>query len=317
MQIISFFLFLMGFLFIFKFKININPQLLIKNTFVKATSVVKQSNRKETLKTFVNKLNGINKEKYLKKIQSEAILTLTKTGQAQQYKKTLRFSVLIGSLGFALSLVLLKNIFLAPILGIGLYFIPLWCVRFRQYSFTRYINEELELALSMTTTSYIRSNDIISAIEENVSNFGGAVKTEFQSFLKRVKTVNPSVKEELETLKASLDCPLFQSWCDLVILCQDDYTLKGALPPIIRKFSDLKRQQLENETNMMLPMKEAVTMIAIVLFCIPLLYFLNSEWFYFLMHSVFGQISVAISFLCILTTINKAIRLSGPIEFSL
>ncbi|MEG1752516.1 MAG: hypothetical protein RR234_01250 [Christensenella sp.] len=279
--------------------------------------MVKQSNRKETLKTFVNKLNGINKEKYLKKIQSEAILTLTKTGQAQQYKKTLRFSVLIGSLGFALSLVLLKNIFLAPILGIGLYFIPLWCVRFRQYSFTRYINEELELALSMTTTSYIRSNDIISAIEENVSNFGGAVKTEFQSFLKRVKTVNPSVKEELETLKASLDCPLFQSWCDLVILCQDDYTLKGALPPIIRKFSDLKRQQLENETNMMLPMKEAVTMIAIVLFCIPLLYFLNSEWFYFLMHSVFGQISVAISFLCILTTINKAIRLSGPIEFSL
>lgn len=317
MQIITFLLFLVGFLLCFNFKANIKPQLLIKNIFIKAATTLKKTDRKQTLKAFVDKLNGNNKEGYLEKVQNEAILTFTKTGQAQQYKKTLRFSVLIGSLGFTLSLILFKNIFLAPILGVGLYFIPLWCVRFRQYSFTRYINEELELALSMTTTGYIRSNDIISAVEENVANFGGAVKAEFKSFLKRVKTINPSVKEELETLKASLDCPLFKSWCDLVILCQDDYTLKGALPPIIRKFSDLKRQQLENETNMMLPMQEAITMIAIVLFCIPLLYLLNAEWFYFLIHSVFGQLSIAIAFLCILATINKAIRLSGPIEFSL
>ena len=227
----------------------------------------------------------------------------------------IRLSLFLSVFGVVLAL-LLKNILLAPVLGVGLYFIPLWCTRFTVHRYTRYINEELEVALSMVTTSYMRSNDILAAVTENTPHMGGAVKKVFADFSNNVRSVNPNIVSEIQNMKRKIDSHPFWSWCDLLILCQSDYTIKGALTPVVQKFSDLKAQQMENETNMMLPLKEAIFMIAIVVACVPLLYLINPDWYSYLINAFWGQTAMSLTAVVVLVTIDKAIRLSGPIEFN-
>ena len=72
---------------------------------------------------------------------------------------------------------------------------------------------------------------------------------------------------------------------------------------------------MKNETAQMKPIKEAVTLVLLVVSVIPLLWLLNKDWFHYLTQTVFGQLTIAISAVGVLLTINKAINLSQKTEF--
>lgn len=266
--------------------------------------------REHTAKEFVDELNGNQKVTYLEKNKQSVRDILEKTQSGHRYRGIMTKALVFAIGGFIAGL-FLKNIFLAVILACGLYFIPLWITQFSLHSYKKTINEELEVALSLITTSYVRGNDILKAVTENLQNINYPVNEAFTAFVNSMNFVTTNINREIDVLKSKIDNKLFHEWCDLLILCQSDHTLKFTLIPIVNKFSNLKAQQLENENNMLLPLKNTVKMIMVVIAIVPLLYFFSNTWFY----SLAGQIMLAITAAVIFWCIDAAIKISTPIEY--
>ena len=64
------------------------------------------------------------------------------------------------------------------------------------------------------------------------------------------------------------------------------------------------------------PRREAITMIFLVISNIPLLYFLNKDWFGTLAFTVPGKITLAICAAIILFSVTRILKLSKPIEYN-
>lgn len=245
----------------------------------------------------------------------EARQVYEKTGQSKRYGKTLKLSMLTGAGGALAGLLIFRNPLLALVLAMGGYFLPLWTSQFSQYRYDKFLNEELETALSLITTSYTRGNDILAAVKENLPHINDPVRSVFDAFCANLEYVDPNAPAQIERMKTVIDNKLFWQWCDNLILCQDDHTLRASLLPIVSKFSDLKTQQMENATNMMLPLKKILSMIVFALAPIPSFYILNIEWYNNLVNTMLGQLSLVTMAVCVLVSINKAIRVSKPIEY--
>ena len=50
----------------------------------------------------------------------------------------------------------------------GFLFIPFWYVRLTANHYKKNVSAELETALSIITTAYLRNEDILTAVEENL-----------------------------------------------------------------------------------------------------------------------------------------------------
>lgn len=269
---------------------------------------------KESAREYVTRLNGCKKESLVSRSYREAKSVYETIGQEDRYQRTLQVSLVAGALGAGIGL-LLRNILLAIALAVGLYFLPLWLSQFALYRYDKYISEELETALSLITTSYMRSGDILSAVEENLGHLNAPVRGVFTSFCNNLKYVDANAPAQIEQMKGMLDNNIFRQWCDILILCQDNHLLQAALPGIVSKFATLKAQQQSNETRMMIPLKNAFTMAGLVAIVCPGLRMLNLDWYNGLMHTLFGHVSLTAAVIVIFITLNKAIRLSQPITY--
>ncbi|MEG2368180.1 MAG: hypothetical protein RSB53_08705, partial [Oscillospiraceae bacterium] len=134
----------------------------------------------------------------------------------------------------ALVALTMKNTYLVPVLAVGLALLPFYYIKMTAGRHKKQISTELETALSIITTSYLRGkNTIIRAIEENLPYLNPPVSEVFRNFLLQAKLINSNTKEALEGLKNGVDNGVFHEWVDAVVACQDDYNLKSTLPPIV------------------------------------------------------------------------------------
>lgn len=271
--------------------------------------------KKERAKDYVRRIDGKSTENLAVRSRKEAMEVFERIGQRDRYRKTLHLSI-VAAAGGAILGGILRNPMLAIALAVGFYFIPLWVTRFALYRYDQYLNEELETALSLVTTSYTRSNDILAAVMENLGNINEPVKGVFTAFVNNLRYVDANAPAQLERMKTALDNPIWWQWCDTLILCQADHTLRNALIPIVGKFSDLRIQQEANATKMMLPLQRASIMIALTVFVIPMFYILNRDWYTNLVATGWGQISLFITAVIVLTTVNAAIKLCKPIQYN-
>ena len=302
-----------GLLFLFNVPL---PRFGVKNRILNAANKLGHlvPQRPERAKDYVAKINGTSKQNLFSQSRNEAKSVFQKTGQDKGYKKTVYMSVVASVCGILIG-ILFNNAFLSLILCIGLYFIPLWMTRFALYRYNKFLNDELEVALSLITTSYSRKYDILSSVEENIGHISSPVKEVFVAFVNNIKYVDANVPAQIERMKEATDNKIFHKWCDSLILCQHDHTLIATLIPIVNSFSDLKGQQMENETNMMKPLRQALFMTGLTVGVIPLFRIVNLDWYGNLVNTIPGKVALVVTAVTVLFTINKAIRLSKPIEY--
>lgn len=270
---------------------------------------------KETAVDYVARINGTSKENFASKSYHEARGVFEAIGQEDRYQKTLLLSLFCGVGGIAAGL-LLQNILLAVVLAVGFYFLPLWLTRFSLYRYQRFVNEELETALSLITTSYLRTSDLLSSVEENLPAINDPVRAVFVSFTNGLKYIDANAPAQIERMKGMLDNALFAEWCDALILCQENHLLQAALKPVVGKFSALKAQQEANETRMMAPLKYAIMMAAMVVGFCPLMKLINDDWYHYLMFTPFGKLVLSGAAVAVFVTLNKGIELSEPITYN-
>ncbi len=270
--------------------------------------------RKRPLTDTVREAQGLV-GKGLWKEGGEVDRLLKTAGRPGQRKQVIRLSLLLFGVGAALP-ALLGNPYLSPVLGAGLSFLPLCFLRQRESAYRKNLNVELETAVSIVTTSYLRSEDLVQSVRENLSYIGPSVKEAFSEFVYGTQMINANVPAALNVLKSKIPNAVFGEWCDAMIQCQSDRTLKHTLLPVLEKFSDVRVVQSRLETLLSQPRREAVTMMLLVAANIPLLYVLNRSWFNTLLYTTPGQIALAVCAGIVLFAAVRVLKLSKPIEYS-
>lgn len=288
---------------------NINPK-----EFLHELSHLFLREKRQSIKTQVLIAQGKSKKNFFsKQIEETAnILRLHKKQEMFPFICGCSFIAGIGGFVFACTI---DNYFLAPILLIGLSVAPFIYVKFLGIQLTKQINQELETALSIITSSYVRCEDIISAIDENIAYINPPVKDVFQQFSLEAKLLNPDIKKLIRQMKKKINNDVFQEWCDAMISCQDDAALKSTLHPIVKKLSNIRLVTVELDNMLYAPVKEHVMMCLLVIAIIPIMYFLNADWYDILVHTLPGKIVLAVNAAIIFISSIAVIRISKPITY--
>lgn len=254
------------------------------------------------------------KRSYLRRQIAETQAILKATGREKRFPMLCTLSLAFFAAGASLAIVL-DNFFLVPVLAAGLMLLPFWYVKLTETHFKKNIATELETALSIITTAYLRNEDILTAVEENLDYLNPPVQLVFKAFSNRVKLVNPDVEAALYDLKDQIDNDVFREWCDALITCRYDRSLKTTLIPIVTKLSDMRIVNGELENMVFEPRKEFTIMQLLVVGNIPILYFLNRDWHHTLMHTAMGQLVLTVCAVAIFVSTAFVIKLTQPIEY--
>lgn len=267
-----------------------------------------------SIKSQINEATRRKKPNLLRREITEAQEILRLTNRTQMFGILCACSLGLAAAGICISAAI-GNMFLAPVLAIGLMFVPFWYVKTTATNYKKAISSELETALSIITTAYLRNEDIITSIEENVHYLNVPVKSVFENFISRIKLSNPDLTAAILDMKQHIDNEVFHEWCDSLILCQNDRSLKSTLTPIVNKLSDMRVVNADLEYMVTGPRKEFITMALLVIGNIPLLYMLNKAWYNSLMNTIPGQIILAVSAVGIFVATAIVIKLTKPIEY--
>ena len=267
-----------------------------------------------SIKSQINEATQRKKPNFLRREIMEAQEILRLTGRTNMFGMLCACSLALAAVGVCAAITI-GNAFLAPVLAVGMMFVPFWYVKTTASSYKKAISAELETALSIITTAYLRNEDIITSIEENLHYLNAPVKSVFEEFISRIKLSNPDVTSAILEMKRQIDNEVFAEWCDSLILCQNDRSLKSTLTPIVNKLSDMRVVNADLEYLISGPRKEFITMAFLVLGNIPLLYMLNKAWYNSLMHTVIGQIILAITAVGIFISTAIVIKLTKPLEY--
>lgn len=223
---------------------------------------------------------------------------LEETGKEKQFSVACAAALLLVVTGCVIAIAI-DNPFLIPVLAVAFAMIPFAYLKKTISIYETHVKEELETALSIVTTSYVRNDNIVQAVKENIEYLKPPVRGIFESFIAETTVISPDIRQAIRNLRDKIQNTIFEEWCDTLIACQSDRTLKDTLMPVVSKltdvrlvnnslktirgdetdvywaslsmkFSDYQRQQLKGQANAV-PRKVKKLSMAL-LFCFILIY---------------------------------------------
>lgn len=270
--------------------------------------------RSKSIRTEINEAAHRKKASFLRREITEVQEILKLTGRSARFSMICAASLLLFAVGAAIA-ILLGNVFLVPVLAMGMMFIPFWYIRLTATHYKNSVAAELETALSIITTAYLRNEDILTAVEESIQYLNPPVRSVFAEFLAQTKLIDPDIDSALHAMKPKIDNDVFHEWIDAVSACQYDRSIKTTLTPIVSKLSDMRIVNAELEYLVSEPRKEFIIMALLVIGNIPVMYFLNKDWYHTLMYTMVGQIILAVCAAAIFISMAFVIKLTKPIEY--
>ena len=271
----------------------------------------KTADGKRSLSSTVSYYSG-KKDFIMVEEVNNAKTILDETGRSAEFAKVCLQCVIFTAAG-ALIGVVLKSVIATAILGVMFFMIPLWRLKLYRNKYRKYLTAQLESTTSLVTISYIRCNNFIQAVEENIDQISPIVRPKFQKFLDECK-VNASTKNCVRNLRDSINNNLFHEWCEIVLKTLDNSEMKEALLPICEQYTNVKIVQDEIDAEVLGSIAEYVIMMLFMLFCYPLVYFLNAEWFAYY-DTFFGKFVVGYTLLVLFFSIVKMIGVLQPVEY--
>lgn len=268
----------------------------------------------ETLRDKAKNIRGNRRRHGLYRMLVNIKGALASTGKSKQFTIVICSSVILFAAGVIVS-VIINNMFLMPVLAASFALIPFLYITGMLSYYEKQTKEELETALSIITTSYERSDDIVLAIRENIRYIKPPLREIFMAFEGEATAVSSNIKRALLSLREKVDNEVFKEWVDTLILCQDDRTLKDTLQPVVQKLADIRIVNNELSTMMASARNEYWMMVALVVGNVPLLYLLNKDWFNTLVNTTAGKAVCGVCGLVILITAVFMKKFTKPIEY--
>ena len=276
------------------------------------------------LSTFFNKKKSLRDqsltargEKKTRKlvVEIQKIKTaLEETGKEKQFSVACAASLLLMIVGCVLALAI-RNPFLIPVLAVTFAAVPFVYLKKALSIYEKQVKADLETALSIITTSYTRNDNIIIAVRENIGYLKPPIKGLFESFLTETESINPDIRVAIAHLKEKIADTIFEEWCDTLIACQNDRTLKDTLMPVVSKLTDVRLVNNSLKTMLENARREYYTMVIMVVANIPILYCINKDWYNALMNTTVGKIVLAICAFVIFITALRMGKVTKPVEY--
>ena len=254
------------------------------------------------------------KQRYLSKEITRIRNALKVSGEENKFKSCCRVSAVMFALGLILP-VIFGNILLSPISAVFFAAVPFMVLARYVKTYNRKIKDELETTLSVISNSYIRTEDIVASVRENIPYIKRPLRDVFSAFLKDATMISPDLDSAMVKLKEKVDSNIFREWCDALRACLEDRTLKDTLRGIVSKLTDIRLINNELKTIVSEPRKEFISMVFIVVANIPLLRLLNKDWFDALVNTVQGKLALAVSGAVILLASFLMFKFTKPIEY--
>lgn len=239
---------------------------------------------------------------------------LEETGKDKQFSVACAASVVLLIVGCMVAIII-DNLFLIPVFALTFAMIPFVYLKSTINLYEKHVKEDLETALSIITTSYVRNDNIMNAVSENIRYLKPPIKGIFESFLAETSNITSDVKAAILHLKEKINDSIFEEWCDVLLSCQNDRTLKDTLMPVVSKLTDVRLVNNSLKTMLDNAKKEYYTMVVMVLANIPILYIINKDWYDALMHTTLGKIVLAICALVIFITSIRLGKITKPVEY--
>ena len=239
---------------------------------------------------------------------------LQETGKEKQFSLACTAAMLLMIAGFIVAIAI-DNMFLIPVLAVAFALIPFAYLAKTISIYESQVREEIETALSIITTSYVRSDNLISAVKENITYLKPPVKGIFESFLIEATVISPDIRMSIHNLKDKVKNSIFEEWCDTLISCQNDRTLKDTLMPVVSKLTDVRLVNNSLKTMLAETRREYWMMVAMVLANIPLLYCINKDWYDVLMYTTIGKAVIAVCGIVIIITAIRMNKITKPVEY--
>ena len=239
---------------------------------------------------------------------------LESTGKGSQFTVACAASLGLMIIGCVVA-VAIDNLLLIPVFAIAFALIPFAFAKRTINYYDNHVSDELETALSIITTSYARSDDIVTAVKENVQYLKPPVRDIFACFVAENSMISANIKQSIKHLREKVKNSIFKEWCDTLIACQDDRTLKDTLMRVVAKLTDVRLANNEIKGLLFAARTEYFMMAGMVMANIPLLYVLNKDWYNALMYTMLGKIVMAICAGAILVTALLMLRYTKPIEY--
>lgn len=287
--------------------LNLTPQQITED-------LMRLTTPKVTLREKARNMRAGKKKKSLGSKLAYTQTALAAMGQENKFALVCCASLVLFAAG-AVVAVLIDNIFLLPALSVAFALIPFIYVRNSLSQYEKHIKTDLETTLSTITTSYIRNEDIILAVRENLDYIKPPLRACFNAFIGDAVAISSSVKQALRNLKEKVDDDIFREWCDALIRCQDDRALVDTLHPIVAKLTDVRVVNSELSTMMAAVRTEYYTMVGLVVGNIPLLYVLNKDWFHTLIYETPGKIVLGVCGAVIIVTYMFLFKFTKPVEY--
>ena len=239
---------------------------------------------------------------------------LEDTGKGKQFSVALAISVVLMIVGCMVA-VIIDNLFLIPVLAVTFAMIPFAYLKKTISLYEKHVKEDLETALSIITTSYVRNDNIINAVKENIRYLKPPIKGIFESFLAETSSITPDIKVAILHLKEKISDSIFEEWCDVLLSCQNDRTLKDTLMPVVSKLTDVRLVNNSLKTMLDNARREYYTMVVMVVANIPILYLINKDWYNALMNTTLGKVVLAICALVIFITAMRLNKITKLVEY--
>lgn len=275
--------------------------------------ILKILSPKNTLSARAAALRGGNKPTVYSRLMrlKEA---LKATGKMKSFSAAVTASFALVFIG-ASAAVIIKNMFLLPALCAAFGCIPFLYLSGILSAYEKQLADEMETTLSAVTNSYLRSEDIIGAVRENLGYIKPPLYSIFKSFLDETESISADTKSALLNMADKTQDVIFREWVGALVRCQDDRTLKDTLQPIVSKLSDVRTVNTELTGVLRDAKNEYLMMTLLVAGNIPLLYFLNRGWFHTLVFTTPGKAVMGICGMVILVTFVLMKRFTKPIKY--
>ena len=268
--------------------------------------------RKPTFRESLLAIQGLQKQNFLSKQFARTNAVLRMTGRAEQAGKYMRLSILLAVLGAGVGIVLL-NPPLAAVLALSGLLGPQFAVQMSAFHYQRESRDELYTALSIVSSSYERTGNLLWSVEENIGHIHSPVDAVFSEFLRQCRVVDPSVPRALSVVRGMLDNDIWREWCDDMLLCVSNPSERRILRGVVEKCGRQNSAQNELDALLPRPFHQMLIVMGISLVNIPVVCFMFGDFKTVLFQTIQGKCGLAVMAAAVLFAVYKGVRAARPV----
>ena len=170
---------------------------------------------------------------------------------------------------------------------------------------------KLHSSMLILSNSYLVTEDILKSVQDNIDVL--EYPAPFRDFLTYVSLIDSNIKTGLRRMELQVDNLYFSQWIDVLIMAQDDRSLKYVTMSVIDAMNDVRQAQRESDTALYVIWREYLTVL-ILIFSAPLIFrILMKQAFTVLITTLPGQALLVLLLAAVVFSLVKAVKLNKPL----